>query len=140
MISDIEPPVFAKSNECKRGIFVSKQTLPGKKYAEVYFESIDIHDNSGDQPTVKCSYRNNQPCNYELGKSYSIEITSGFDILFEATDSAGNFNTCRFYVIVQGMFLSLKAFYKCFILIIPILNTKSSHRHFTALQKQFTIP
>ena len=65
MISDIESPVFAKSNECKRGIFVSKQTLPGKKYAEVYFESIDIHDNSGDQPTVKCSYRNNQPCNYE---------------------------------------------------------------------------
>ena len=49
-----------------------------------------------------------EKCEYELGKTYNIEITpagKNLDINFKATDSSGNTGICRFSVTVKGIFL-----------------------------------
>ena len=49
-----------------------------------------------------------EKCEYELGKTYKIEITppgENLDISFKATDSSGNTGQCRFSVTVKGKLL-----------------------------------
>ena len=101
---DIEPPVFAKESECINGISIKKETLPGRSYAVINFENIEVTDNSGNSPTVTCVTESKQPCEYEMGKEYNFGITenNGLTVKFKATDEAGLFKECRFTVIVEG--------------------------------------
>ena len=105
----MEPPEFAKESECEDGISIIKETLPGKSYAVINFEHIEVTDNSGVPPTVTCVTESNQPCEYEMGKEYEFGITgsNGLTVKFKATDEAGLFKSCRFTVIVEGQYLCL---------------------------------
>ena len=96
--------MFAKESECINGISIEKQTLPGKSYAVINFENIEVTDNSGDLPTVTCVTKSGQPFEYEMGKEYNFGITGGkgLTVYFKATDKAGNFKKCKFTVIVEG--------------------------------------
>ena len=98
---DVERPKFKDSDRCFTGITIQKETLPGKSFAEIDFEEIGVTDNSGEEISVTCVTQNGY-CQYEMGKTYEIDITRSLTVNFNATDRAGNSRICRFEVIVEG--------------------------------------
>ena len=101
-VSDKTPPKFKDpENRCGRAISIQKNTLPGKSYAEINFETVKVTDNSGDPVDITC-FTDNKECPYEMGKKYEISIATELTIKFKATDSSGNSAYCIFKVTVKG--------------------------------------
>ena len=85
-------------------------TLPGKNYAEITFDDIKLSGNNIDTVTIECfesttESKTEEPCNFEMGKTYKINITDyAIYYKFKATDGSGYTTSCRFSIRVKGIF------------------------------------